>query len=263
VRFKGHVTVVTGGGSGIGRAIALRFAREGSHVAIPDVDEAGATQTAAEVRKLGAEALVIRTDVSKSEEVQVCLQTVLQRFQKIDILVNNAGINIARPLEEFSDADWHRIVGINLNGVWFFCRYTIPHFLQRGGGVIVNIASIGAFQASHDRAPYMASKGGVVSLTQSLALDFADRNIRVNAIAPGVVETAMGIRWRANPANRRSVTFLTPMGRFGQPDEIAAAAAFLASDDASFITGHTLCVDGGLLAGNRFGRQELWEAAPT
>lgn len=123
----------------------------------------------------------------------------------------------------------------------------------------MNIASVGAFQASHDRAPYVASKGGVVSLTQALALDFADRGIRVNAIAPGVIETAMGARWRASTANRRSVTMLTPMGRFGQPSEIANVALFLASDEASLVTGHTLCADGGLLAGNRFGREHLWK----
>lgn len=260
MRLANRIAVVTGAGDGIGRAIALRFAGEGANIAIADVDEARAGETAEQVRALGREALVVKTDVSKSDEVQACLRAVVERFERIHVLVNNAGINIARPVEQFSDEDWRRIMGINLDGVWFFCRYAIPHFLERGSGVIVNIASVGAFQASHDRAPYMASKGGVVSLTQALALDFAERGIRVNAIAPGVVETSMGKAWRASAANRRSVTFLTPMGRFGQPQEIANGALFLASDESSYVNGQTLVVDGGLLAGNRFGRENLWKA---
>ena len=251
--------MVTGAGSGIGRAIALRLAAEGAHIAIADVDEKGATDTASEICAAGRVALVLPADVANSSDVRRAVAGALARFGRIHVLINNAGINIARPVEEFGDDDWRRITGINLDGVWFFCRYTIPHMVEQGGGAIVNVASVGAFQASHNRAPYMATKGAVVSLTQALALDFADRNIRVNAVAPGVIETAMGARWRAEAANRRSVTFLTPMGRFGRPEEIAAAAAFLASADASFITGETLVADGGLLAGNRFGRQDLWQ----
>lgn len=262
MRLHKRVAVVTGAGSGIGRAIAIRFAEEGANIAVPDLKEEGAAETVDVIRNLGQEAIFVKTDVSRSEEVQASLRKTLECFGQIDILVNNAGINIYRPIEDFTDEDWHRVVGVNLSGVWFYCRYIIPHFLERGRGVIINIASIGAFQTSHNRAPYMASKGGVVSLTKALALDLADRNIRVNAIAPGVVETAMGAAWRAVRANYRAATFLTPMGRFGQPVEIANAAVFLASDEASFITGHTLCVDGGMLSGNRLGRPELWETIP-
>jgi 3-oxoacyl-[acyl-carrier protein] reductase len=258
MRFENQVVIVTGAGSGIGRAVALAFAREGAHVAVVDVDVSGAAETAAGIEAVARRSLIELTDVANSSQVRTCITKVAETFGRVDVLINSAGINRACRVEEVSDAEWDRIVRTNLDGLWFFSRYTIPKFIEQGKGVIVNIASIGAFQASHDRAPYMASKGGVVSLTKALALDFADRNIRVNAVAPGVIETAMGKKWRASEANRRSVTFLTPMGRIGQPEEVAKAVLFLASDDSSYITGEILNVDGGLLAGNRFGREAIW-----
>ena len=253
MRFKDKVAIVTGAASGIGRATALRFAEEGANVAIPDINEQGANETADSIRQLGRQALAIKTDVSSSEQVRRSIAQTLQAFGQIDIVVNDAGINVRKSPHQFTDEEWRRVLGINLDGVWYYCRYVLDHFLERGRGNIVNIASVGAFQTSHNRVPYMASKGGVVSLTKALALDLADRNIRVNAVAPGCTDTGF-----ATGADRDKIfapcSFLTPMGRWAQPVEIANAVLFLASDEASYITGHILCVDGGMMAGNPLGR---------
>lgn len=253
MRFKNRNIVVTGGGNGIGRAIALRFALEGAAIAIPDINLEAGLKTVELVEAAGRKAVAIETDVSDSGQVQAAIKKILEEFGGIDVVVNNAGINIRKPPNEYTDEDWHRVISVNLHGVWYFCRYVLDHFLKCGHGVIVNIASIGAFQAAHDRAPYMASKGAVVSLTQALANDLADKNIRVNAVAPGNTASNM-----ANPQSNSDLDamtrFLVPMKRWAAPREIADAVAFLASDEASFITGHTLCVDGGLIVSNQIGR---------
>lgn len=253
MRFEGKVVMVTGGGSGIGRSVALKFAQEGASVAIPEINEANAIETAEAVKKLGRDALVVKTDVSSSTDVQRSIARALDRFGKVDILVNNAGINLRNEPQNFTDEEWRRIIGVNLDGVWFYCRYILPHFLARGGGNVVNIASVGAFQASHNRAPYMASKGAVVSLTRALAIDLAEKNVRVNAVAPGLTETHLATG-QARIDIYQLGEYLTPMRRWAKPDEIAAGVLFLASDDASFITGEVLSIDGGLLAGNPIGR---------
>jgi len=261
MRFKEKVAIVTGAGSGIGRAIAELLAQEGANIAIPDINMDGAHKTAQAIKALGRRALVVQTDVADSRQVQTAIAKTLEAFNQIDILVNNAGINIRKFPTEYTDEDWNRVIGVNLNGVWFFCRYVIGHFLQRGQGNIVNVASIGAFQAAHDRAPYMASKGAVVSLTQALANDLADRNIRVNAVAPGNTASSMTTP-ATNPDLDAMTKFLVPMKRWARPEEIARAVAFLASEDASFITGHTLVVDGGLTVCNRIGRSLPVMSAP-
>ena len=253
-RFKDKVAIVTGAGSGIGRAIAIRFAEDGADISIADINQAGADETARTVRKLGRRCLTILTDVADSSQVQRAISTTIDDLGKIDVVVNNAGINIPKLPNEVTDEDWRKVMGINLDGVWFFSRYVLDHFLERGEGCIVNIASIGAFQASYDRAPYMASKGGVVGLTQALALDLAEKKIRVNAVAPGMTATGM------SPVSQNleldaMTRFLTPMRRWGKPEEVANAVLFLASDEASVITGTVLRADGGALAGNQIGRR--------
>ena len=253
MHFKDKAIVVTGAASGIGKAIALRFAEEGADVAIVDINEQGANEIAQQINDLGRKAIAVKTDVADSSQVQAAIAKTIEKLGKINVVVNNAGINIRKFPNEFSDEDWYRLLGINLSGVWFFSRYVLDHFLDRGRGNIVNIASIGAYQASYDRAPYMASKGAVVSLTKALAIDLAEKNIRVNAIAPGMTATGMSPVAK-NPQLDAMTKFLTPMRRWGKPTEIANAVLFLASDEASYITGEVLRVDGGFLAGNQIGR---------
>ena len=253
MRFQDKIVIVTGAGSGIGRATATRFAEEGADISIADVNQAGADETANSVHELGRRCLVNETDVSDSAQVQRTIAATVDAFGKIDILVNNAGINIRNLPHEFTDEEWRKVLGVNLDGAWFFSRYVLPHFLERGEGCIVNIASIGAFQASYDRAPYMASKAGVVGLTQALALDLAEKNIRVNAVAPGMTATGMS-PVSQNPGLDAMTRFLTPTRRWGKPREVANAVLFLASDEASVITGTVLRADGGALAGNQIGR---------
>ena len=253
MRLEQRVALITGAGSGIGQAIALRLADEGADVAIADINVQAAEQTAESVRRRGRDALAVRTDVSRSEEVQASIRKTLEHFERVDIMVNNAGINLYKFPNQFADEEWHRVIGVNLHGVWYYCRYILDHFLERGQGNIVNIASVGALQTSYNRAPYMASKGAVVSLTKALATDLAQKNIRVNAVAPWMTETKM-TAWRDKGDQYALGNYLTPMGRWARPEEVASAVVFLASDDASYITGHTLCVDGGALAGNPIGQ---------
>ena len=177
-RFEDKVAIVTGAGSGIGRAIACRLANEGANIGIAEVMVDGAEETATMVRERGQRALVTETDVTNSASVQSAIERTISEFGHIDIVVNNAGINIRAPVAEMTDEQWHRVIDVNLHGVWYFCRHMLPHFFERGSGNIVNIASIGAVEASHDRVPYMASKGAVAAMTRALAIDLAEKNIR-------------------------------------------------------------------------------------
>ena len=253
MRFSDKVAIVTGAGSGIGRAIACRLAQEGADIGIADIDSDGAEETSHQIQQLGRQALVTSTNVADSSAVQAAIASLIGHFEHIDIVINNAGINIRTPADQLTDDQWQCVLDVNLNGAWYFCRYLLPHFYERGGGNIVNIASIGAFEASHDRVPYMASKGAVVAMTRALAIDLAEKNIRVNAVAPGM--TASNLATPKLQKEMDAVTkFYTPMRRWAKSEEIAAAVAYLASDDASYVTGHVLTVDGGMTAGNRIGR---------
>lgn len=251
MRLQDRVAVVTGAAKGIGWGIASVLAREGAKVVVVDWDEAGGQQTAAEIRQAGGDALFVRCDVSNEAQVQAMVQAALDRYGKIDILVNNAGIGVYKTVTDASSEDWDRCLGVNLKGVFLCAKYSIPHMQAQGKGAIVNISSVHAYANVNGTSPYAASKGGVAALTRAMAMDYSPA-IRVNAVAPGWVLTPLiqGIfDSYPDPAEQqRLVEQRQVMKRIGRPEDIGQAVAFLASDEASFITGVQLFVDGGLTA---------------
>jgi glucose 1-dehydrogenase len=248
MRLAGKNTLVTGASSGIGRAIAIRFAREGANVAInyhSGAAEAEITRQA--VCDLGAKAIVIGADVSDENKVKAMFKETLEAFGSLDVLVNNSGIQAPCPSHELEAADFDRILAVNLRGPFLCAREALRHFLSRNkGGVILNDSSVHAIIPKPKYLSYSISKGGLENLTRTLALEYADRGIRVNAVGPGAIVTPMNSAWIDNPKMRAEVESHIPMGRSGEPDEIAAVFAFLASDEASYITGQTLFACGGL-----------------
>lgn len=251
-RFEGKVMLLTGGGSGIGRGIALRMASEGAEVAIHDADPVGAQETADMIAAAGGTAKVYKVDVSKVDEVKEAIAKTIEDFGTIDLMASNAGINRYKEVFEFTDEDWNEIIAVNLTGVWNYCRYVSEYMAKNGGGAITVTSSIGSFQSSYMRIPYMTSKGGVKMLMQSMAQDLGQYNVRINAVAPGCVETGMTRPDEDRPgvSQRCNVVAMTAMHRYGKPEDVAAAVAFLLSKDADYITGSTLVVDGGWTAGN-------------
>lgn len=250
MRLKGRVAIITGAGSGNGRGIALRFSEEGVRIVAADLDPESARETANLVEDAGGEALAVRADVSRREQVSAMVEAATEQFGAIDILVNNAGVETLVPLLDLEESEWDRIVDTNLKGA-FLCAQIAARAMvsARTPGAIVNIASINAKIALAGQAHYTSSKGGLIMLTKSMALDLAPHGIRVNAIGPGVIETRMTERSLSDPERRAMLLSKVPLGRVGQPRDVANAALFLASDEASYITGTTLYVDGGWLAG--------------
>jgi dihydroanticapsin dehydrogenase len=255
-RLEGQAALVTGAGSGIGRAIAVAFAREGARVGINYCrNEEGAARTLELVRGEGAEGALVRADVSSAQEVAAMVRELEARWQGLEVLVNNSGIGTsASPdrVAEIDEADWDRVLDVNLKGVMLACRAVLPGMLRRGSGAIVNISSIRGLLGNPSLASYCASKGGEVLLTRSLALDYARYGVRVNCICPGFVLSEMlagYIAKQADPAAaQRAFAAMAPQNRIGRPEEIAAAAVFFASRASSFITGVALPVDGGYTA---------------
>ncbi|WP_018962889.1 SDR family NAD(P)-dependent oxidoreductase [Coprothermobacter platensis] len=243
--LEGKVAIVTGGGSGFGRATSLLFAKEGAKVVVVDYNEEGARQTAEDIKNAGGQAIYVKADVSKEEDVKHFVDEAVKAFGKLDIIFNNAGIYVPGNAEEQKTEDWDRIINVNLRGVFFGCKYAIPEMKKNGGGVIINTASAAALIGFPEAIAYAASKGGVVSLTRAVAVDFAKAGIRANCICPGTSETAITKDVLANEQLRNMFLAPIPMGRFGQPDDIAKAALFLASDLSAYITGATIPVDGG------------------
>jgi NAD(P)-dependent dehydrogenase (short-subunit alcohol dehydrogenase family) len=238
-----RVAIVTGAGQGIGRGIAKCLARAGAHVVIVDQALERAESVVAEIANMGADAIALRTDVSSASEVQEMVKQTLARFGKIDILVNNAGRLVVKRMVEQTEEEWDRVVDTNLKGVFLCCRFVLPEMIARKRGAIVNIASIAAFHVTVPHVPYAASKAGVVALTRDLAYEVGRHGIRVNAIAPGPIDTPMA---RFGTEEQRAAAAKNILlGRMGQPEDIGEAAVFLASDYASFITGATLPVSGG------------------
>jgi NAD(P)-dependent dehydrogenase (short-subunit alcohol dehydrogenase family) len=250
-RVEGKVAVVTGAASGIGRATALALATEGARVGIADVDEAGGEAVAARIREAGGEAFYRRTDVRSLAAVEAVLAEAADRHGRLDVLVNDAAVSVPGSAGEMAEEDWARVIDVNLSGVWRGMRAAIPRMLAQGGGSIVNLSSVQAHVGFLGWAGYAASKGGIDALTRQAAVEYAPRGIRVNAIVPGTIRTEMNERiMRESPdpdAVMAGWLAMHPMGRIGEPEEVAAAIVFLASDDASFITGELLRVDGGLV----------------
>lgn len=252
MRLEGKVAVITGGSDGIGKAIALTFVREGAKVVIASRDEEKGSRAVKELKAVG-EASYLKVDVSDSQQVRRIVQETVQRYGSIDILVNNAALCPPGDVVTTTEATWDEVIGVNLKGVFLCSKYTVPHMQKKGGGAIVNIGSINSLMAMENEAAYDASKGGVLMLTKAMALDFARSNIRVNCICPGAIETPMltaSLNTAKDPkAARAALIQKHPLRRTGKPEEIAQTALFLAANDSSFITGATIPVDGGILAG--------------
>jgi len=250
MRFAGRVAIVTGGGGEIGRATACRLAAEGATVAICDIDLKSATGVCEEIKQAGGAAIAIETNVASRPEVEALAATVRSEFGHIDILCNIAGIAPPAPFLETSDQRWDETIEVNLKGV-FLCSQVVARIMvaDRRPGVIVNMASTNGLVGEVDLVAYNASKFGVVGITMTAAIELARHRIRVNAVAPGMIRTRLSQAvLEQNPELTRSyLDDKIPLSRFGEPDEVAAAVAFLASDDAGFITGHTLVIDGGQL----------------
>lgn len=243
--LKNKVAIVTGGGSGIGRTIAMRFARESADIIVADVKEELAEKTAKEAKKMGISSLALKADVSVSSDVAQMVKTAVDKFGRIDIIVNSAGIIIRKYIFDYTEEDWDRTMNVNLKGVFLCCKEVVPVMLKQGKGKIVNIASTFG-QIGTRRGVYGSSKAGVINLTTSMALELAPYNINVNAISPGIVETPMSAAVRPSPEMLKKVLGCIPYGRLGQPEDIASAALFLASDDSDYMVGSVVIVDGGM-----------------
>ena len=249
--LHGKIGIVTGGTSGIGRDTAVLFAKTGAKVVVAGRREAKGKKTLDLVRVAGGDGLFVQTDVSRATEVQVLVRKTVEKFGRLDVAFNNAGIEGAwSPIAEQSEKDWDRTIDINLKGVWLCLKYEIQQMLkQGGGGAILNMASVAGFIGSAGAAAYCASKHGVMALTKTAALENARSSIRVNVVCPAVIETPMGERLWGAPEAKKFALGLHPIGRFGTAMEIAEAVVWMCSDRASFMTGQSLVLDGGFLAG--------------
>ena len=244
----GKVALVTGGGSGIGRATALVFAREGAKVVVADIVVTGGEETVRLIKAAGGEAVFIKADVSKAAEVEALVKKTVETHGRLDCAFNNAGIE-GEVAQTPNCTEENSTIAINLKGVWLCLKYEIPQMLKQGGGAIVNTASVAGLVGFQGIPAYVASKHGVAGLTKTAALEYAKAGIRVNAVCPGVIHTPMVERaFRASPQMAEAAIAMEPVGRLGKPEEIAEAVVWLCSDAASFVTGLPMVVDGGLVA---------------
>jgi NAD(P)-dependent dehydrogenase (short-subunit alcohol dehydrogenase family) len=245
VGLSGKTAIITGGGSGIGRAIAAAFAREGASVVIAGRHQDKLDHAALEI---GPQCQAVAADVSKSADVEMLVAAATRKFKRIDVLVNNAGILLPGTAESLTEEDFDQTFNVNVRGLWLLSRAVLPHMRAAGGGSIINIGSVLSTLGARNRLAYSASKGAVLAMTRAMALDHAGEKIRVNCICPGIVETEMVARFSTDESARQQRIAMHPMGRFGQPEEIASAAVFLASDESGWTTGSVLTIDGGYSA---------------
>jgi NAD(P)-dependent dehydrogenase (short-subunit alcohol dehydrogenase family) len=250
MKLKDKVALITGAGSGIGRATALLFAKEGAKVVVVDANKDTARGTVDLIKKNGGEAIFIKADVSKSGEVQNMIKETVKKYGRLDVLYNNAGIEGEQaPTAECSENNFDRVIAVNLKGEFLGMKYGIQQMLKQGGGVMINTSSVAGLVGFSGIPAYCASKGGIIQLTRTAALEYATRNIRVNAICPGLIWTPMIERFSGkNEETIKQFSEMEPVKRMGKPEEVAALALFLASDDSSFITGAAVTVDGGYTA---------------
>jgi len=251
VNLEGKTSLVTGGGSGIGRAASLAYAREGARVVVVDVNVEGGEETVQQIKEAGGEAILVHADVAKPEDTQAMVAQAVEAFGSLDCAFNNAGISGRERwlTAEYPEEEWDRVTSINLKGVWLCMKAEIPQMLKQGGGAIVNTASVAGLVGIAGTVAYIAAKHGVTGLTKAAAMEYAKAGIRVNAVCPGYIHTPLVQRtFDANEGYEERVAARHPIGRLGEPEEIAQAVVWLSSDAASFVTGHNMPVDGGYMA---------------
>ncbi len=248
-RFVDRSVLVTGAGSGIGRAAAQLFAKEGARVVVVDQNDADAQATVASIRGAGGEALAVGADVSREADCRAMVERALAAYGRLNVAFNNAGIGGSGfPVGDEEEVAWDRVVGVNLKGVFLSMKYELPALIAAGGGAIVNTASVAGLVGERGIGVYAASKHGVVGLTRTAALDYIGQGVRINAVCPGATRTQLLAAWFQDPKVEEFILSRHPIGRVAEPEEIARVVLFLASDDASFIVGQALAVDGGLTA---------------
>ncbi len=247
MKLKDKVAIITGSASGIGRATAIEFGKQGAKVVVCDINLKSAREVSKQIQHLGSESIAIKCDVSKKTDVDKVVRKTISEFREIDILVNNAGVALIKPIQDMNESEWDKVINVNLKSVFLFSKEVSKFMIKEKKGKIINIDSIAGEVGFMNASAYCASKGGVVNLTRELAMELSPHKINVNGVAPGVIQTNMTEDLLNDEKARKELLSNIPLNRFGTPEEIADAVVFLASKDADFISGHNLAVDGGWL----------------